>query len=178
VCLVGSEATAGCVASSDHTFVTCAMLRSAVSRDLALRSSAPRVDSSHASGRAAASGWHVLASPPGCGASSSCCRSLVAVGSLVAVLVLPFALSILLPFAPARHSTPRISGAPHANSLPACNSLPLGRACVSRPRAAGVAAVGAPKLSSFRSPRLHGASCPHPLHMERTRKRCRRAGGR
>ena len=98
-----------------------------MSRDLALRSSAPRVDSSHASRRAAASGGHVLASPPGCGVSSSCCRCLVAVRSLVAVLLLPFALSILLPFAPARHSTPRISGPPHANSLPDCLQLAASR---------------------------------------------------
>jgi len=63
--LVGSEATAGCVASSDHTYVTCAMLRSAVSRDCALRSSAPRVDSSHASRRASGGClWWAHASVP------------------------------------------------------------------------------------------------------------------
>jgi len=75
-----------------------------------------------------------------------------------------------------RRSTPRSA----AKMLPlhtlatlgarAGSLLPLGRAGVSRPRAAGVAAVGAPKLGSVRSPRLRGASCPHPRH---TRKRWR-----
>jgi hypothetical protein len=67
----------------------------------------------------------LLADPPGCGASSSCGRSLVAVGAIVPVLSLPFALSILLPFAPASQHATHQRGP--ARQLAACLLLAASR---------------------------------------------------